>query len=256
MIEDGAFANGDVLLEALRDLQKEHIIWQDDFWTTKEYKTFPKNSIFHGSLGNAARVKREMDWQPGSLCDEEAFSFSLIYKKYRDFLLNRAPIFTTISEVLGSPHIIESISNRSEKIFARPNSPLKEFSGRVIDPQNISPAHFDYGFYHSDINLPIVLAEFKRIEKEFRFVCVNDRIVTGCGYTADGRKGTASQSMGEAWQFAQRIADLGMEQELAYIIDICESDKKLYLVETNPFSGADLYSCDALRIIEAIEETA
>ena len=220
VIENDAFANGDILLGSLERLQKEHVVWHDEFWITREYEAFPKNSIFHGSLGNAARLKREMDWQPGSLCDEEEFSFSSIYKKYRDFLLNRDPVFTTISEVLGSPHIMDALSNGAGKIFARPNSPLKEFSGRVIGTKNLTPSHFDYGFYHSDMSLPIVLAEFKKIGKEFRFVCINDKIVTGCGYIADGRKGGVSVDTGEAWQFAQRIADLKMEKDLAYIISI------------------------------------
>ncbi len=254
VIENDAFANGDILLGSLERLQKEHVVWHDEFWITREYEAFPKNSIFHGSLGNAARLKREMDWQPGSLCDEEEFSFSSIYKKYRDFLLNRDPVFTTISEVLGSPHIMDALSNGAGKIFARPNSPLKEFSGRVIGTKNLTPSHFDYGFYHSDMSLPIVLAEFKKIGKEFRFVCITDKIVTGCEYIADGRKGGVSIDTGEAWQFAQRIADLKMEKDLAYIIDICESDKELYLVETNPFSGSDLYACDATRIITSMED--
>ncbi|MBR1983299.1 MAG: hypothetical protein IKA12_01265, partial [Clostridia bacterium] len=41
-------------------------------------------------------------------------------------------------------------------------------------------------------------------------------------HSADGRKGGVSVDTGEAWQFAQRIADLKMEKDLAYIIDICE----------------------------------
>ncbi len=201
----------------------------------------------------AVRIRRELDFCPGAFCDEVGFSYSYIFEHYKDFLLNKNPIFTTIAEVTNNPKILERISYSHGKIFARPNSPLKEFSGRILDVQNLTPAHFDYGFYHYNMNLPIVLSEYKAIEKEWRFVCVADRIVTGCEYKADGRKGVAVVGNSDAWQFAQNIADIKQEYDAAYIIDVCESESKLFLVEMNPFSGADLYCCDAEGIIEAIE---
>ena len=56
------------------------------------------------------------------------------------------------------------------------------------------------------------------------------------------------------WDFAQQIADEEKIRETAYIIDVCLSNGNLYLVEINPFSGADLYNCDAKIIIESIEQ--
>ena len=53
IIEDAGFIDGDILLPALKKLKKQYFIWKDDYWTTKEYKNFPKDSIFHGSLENA-----------------------------------------------------------------------------------------------------------------------------------------------------------------------------------------------------------
>ena len=44
------------------------------------------------------------------------------------------------------------------------------------------------------------------------------------------------------------------QKDFIYIIDICESEGNLHLVEMNPFSGADLYCCDAEQIIKEIEK--
>ena len=94
----------------------------------------------------------------------------------------------------------------------------------------------------------------KSIEKEYRFVCVNDSIVTGCEYLADGRKGTLLVNPNdEAWKLAQKIACVKKQNDFAYIIDICQSEEELFLLEMNPFSGADLYVCDAEKIINSIE---
>lgn len=255
IIENEAFADGDILLPSLRSLGMDYILWDDNFWNSQEYKSFPKTSIFHGSLGNASRIKNELDLSPGSLCDETGFSYSYIFENYKEYLLNQNPVFITISELMENPEITKSL--RTGKLFARPNSPLKEFSGRIIPSENLTPAHFDYGFYHENINLPIVLASLKPIDKEYRFICVNHQIITGCEYVADGRKGGRTINIEDnepSYLFAQKIADQHKQKDFAYVIDVCLSEGKLYLVEMNPFSGADMYHCDAVKIIKAIED--
>lgn len=167
IIENGGFVSGDILLDSVKKLNKNFVLWNDDFWKTKEYEVFDKNSIFHGSLGNASKIKNEISWTPGALCDEKGFSFQYIYENYNDFILNKNCIFTTINDLLKNPSLLDDICKTSTKFFARPNSPLKEFSGRILDKTDLTPAHFDYGFYHEDINLPIVLSELKSIEKSF-----------------------------------------------------------------------------------------
>ena len=255
IIENEAFAGGDILLPALKALKKDIILWDDTFWNTEEYKSFPKDFIFHGSLGNVAKLEKKFPLHPGLTYNEVNFSYSGIDEYYHEYLLNKDCIFTFISEVLSKPDLLKEL--KTEKIFARPDSPFKEFSGRVLPSKNLTPAHFDYGFYHDDINLPIVLAPFKSIEKEFRFICVGNRIVTGCDYVADGRKGGRTvipEDNEPAFIFAKKIADEEKIRAAAYVIDVCISNGNFYLVEINPFSGADLYHCDAKIIIESIED--
>lgn len=253
IIEDSCFSNGDILLPVLKQLGKQYLIWKDEFWTSGEYKNFPKDSLFHGSLSNATRIKKEGIFYPGSLCDEKGFSYSYIYEAYNDYILSKNTIFTTINELLRNKEVLNNLTRVTNKFFTRPNSPLKEFSGRILDKNNITPAHFDYGFYHSNMDLEIFVSEYKEIEKEYRFVCINDKIISGCEYLADGRKGIVSVNQNDIWKFAQDIADLKKQNDFAYIIDVCKSNGKLFLVEMNPFSGADLYCCDAEKIIMEIE---
>lgn len=255
IIENEAFSDGDILLPVLRELGKDIILWDDNFWNTEEYKSFPKDFIFHGSLGNVAKLWKKFPFYSSLTFNQVFFSYSTIDEYFHKYLLNKDCLFTTISEVINKPDLLQNL--KSEKLFARPDSPLKEFSGRVIPSQNLTPAHFDYGFYHEDINLPIILAPLKAIEKEYRFICVANQIVTGCEYIADGRKGgrtISSEEKEPAFLFAQKIADEEKIREIAYVIDVCSSNGLLYLVEINPFSGADLYNCDAKIIIESIED--
>ena len=41
-----------------------------------------------------------------------------------------------------------------------------------------------------------------------------------------------------------------------YVLDVCESDGRLRLLELNPFSGADLYACDAESVVSAVARIA
>ena len=100
IIENDGFINGDILLPALKKLNKPYKIWNDEFWNTKEYESFPKNSIFHGSLGNASKIKKELNFLPGSLCNEIGFSYSYIYENYKEFVLTDNIIFTTINKLM------------------------------------------------------------------------------------------------------------------------------------------------------------
>jgi len=253
IIENDAFSSGDILLPALKKLGRRFVLWSDEFWLTREYESFPKESIFHGSLGNAAKLRAKALFEPGSLCDEQHFSYSFIAENYKDFVLSRNVIFTTISDLLSDKSVLSALTKNTRKIFVRPDSPLKEFSGRVLDSENLTPSHFDYGFYHSDLNLRIAVCEYQEIEKEYRFVCVGGKVVTGSEYLAEGRRGLCVSQNSEALSFASEIARAGKQQDFAYIIDVCKSGGEMRLVELNPFSGADLYCCDAEKIILAIE---
>ena len=64
IIENEAFADGDILLPALKELKKDIILWDDNFWNTEEYKSFPDDWIFHGSLGNVAKLEKKFPFHP------------------------------------------------------------------------------------------------------------------------------------------------------------------------------------------------
>ena len=41
-----------------------------------------------------------------------------------------------------------------------------------------------------------------------------------------------------------------------YVLDVCEADTGLRLLELNPFSGADLYACSGSEIVRHVGEVA
>ncbi|MEM7385179.1 MAG: hypothetical protein AAF514_09570 [Verrucomicrobiota bacterium] len=74
-----------------------------------------------------------------------------------------------IATKLGSPR----------SLFLRPDSPLKPFSGRVVEVKDISLEKLDHGFYYEDETLPVVAAPVRQVGNEWRFVVASQRVVAG-----------------------------------------------------------------------------
>ena len=243
----------DKLREALKLRGHKIIDWDDLWWTDGIPKSIPTNPIvFHGSLGNASRINQEMSWIPGSFCTVENFKCSNYFEKAQKWLLHKEWKVLPASQLVANPIAFENESELCEKIFVRPDSPLKPFSGRVLEVDKISLRSLDHGFYYEDENLPVVVAPIRNIGSEWRFVICNNKVITGSGYVADTRSPTELSSDDKVWSYAAKVANDIEAPEIVYVLDVCECDGDLHLIELNPFSGADLYACDSTKIVNAV----
>jgi hypothetical protein len=157
--------------------------------------------------------------------------------------------------VADAPGILKEIG-APETVFVRPDSPLKPFSGRVLRSDEISLKALDHGFYYDDESLPIVAAPVQKVGTEWRYVVVEGHVVAGSAYEPAGRSARADDPSGEPWSLASRIAGTLAAPEATYVMDICDSDAGLRLLELNPFSGADLYACDRDAVVAAVSKCA
>jgi hypothetical protein len=81
-------------------------------------------------------------------------------------------------------------------------------------------------------------------------------VVAGSAYEPSGRAARADDPSGEPWSLASRIAASLAPPDAAYVMDICETDSGLRLLELNPFSGADLYACNRDDVVAAVSSIA
>ena len=229
----------------------------DQWWTGGvAVPAFAGPVIFHGSLGNAALVEKRGDIRPGAYCPVPAFHCTAWYPHAERCLLHKRWRATTAAELVANPSEIAKSIACEDRIFVRPDSPLKPFSGRVLNVDQISLRSLDHGFYYEDENLPIIVAPVVDVVKEWRFVIVDQVVVAGCRYDADSRFGTIEKVDPMVRQFAEETADLLPPPSSVYVLDVCESDGQHHLIELNPFGGADLYTCDADAIVRAISQFA
>jgi ATP-grasp domain, R2K clade family 3 len=245
------------MLAAVRDVSAEAVLWRDE-WLADE--SWPRLSgrvvIFHGSLGNAAVVAERLPWRPGSFCDAQGFRCSRWYPRADRWLLHRTWALSSVEELATTADDVLARIGAPEAFFVRPDSPLKPFSGRVLQRDQISLAALDYGFYYEDKQLPVIVAPVRAVHREWRYVVVAGEVVAGSAYQANGRSSLPDEPSGEPWAFASAVARQIDAPQDVLVLDVCEADGGLFLLEINPFGGADLYACDRVAVVAAVSRFA
>lgn len=254
VLEDDVFAEGDCLREGAIELGHRVVSWSDEWWGQSALPKLDGPVVFHGSLESADRIARNRAWSPGAFCNTDNFSCSAWYPAAKPWLLHdRWDILPASRFVAESEAVFQRLSIE-ESVFVRPNSPLKPFSGRVLQYDQITLASLDHGFYYDDPDLMIVVAPVRHVEREWRYVVADRQVIAGSAYVADGRRSTQDDPHGPSWQFADEIARNIPSPDPVFVLDVCVTDGELKLVELNPFSGADLYACSGSTIVRQVAE--
>jgi hypothetical protein len=211
--------------------------------------------IFWGSLGAAYEQRVAARWRPGAIGNAEAFRCSAYYQPLGPVLANADAVFTTAADLVAAPAETLGPLGNPERVFVRPDSPLKPFAGRTLARSSLSLAALDHGFYYDDERLPIVVSTAKPIGREWRFVVADGVPIAGCEYDA-ARRGCAGEVPAAAYALAESVARRPFQPAPLYIVDIAEVEGTPRVLELNPFSGADLYDCDAPAVLAAAARVA
>jgi hypothetical protein len=141
-----------------------------------------------------------------------------------------------------------------DEVFARPAGCNKLFTGRCVYKDDfasaMSPATFD-----SDAQ--VVVAAAREIGREWRLVVAGDRVIAVSQYAVEGNKCVEPGCPVEVRAFAESMqAEVRWRPDPIFMLDICESEGKLWLVELNGFSCSWLYACDVEAVVAAAGERA
>ena len=126
----------------------------------------------------------------------------------------------TAKEFVDSAEDVASSVGSTDRIFVRSDSPLKPFSGRVLDVASVTLRALDHGFYFDDASLSIVAAAARNVGREWRFVVVGTCVIAGSAYDAATRSAVSDQPDSDAWAYAQTVASSVSPPADAYILDV------------------------------------
>lgn len=174
----------------------------------------------------------------------DEFLCSYYVKFIRNCLINKDYEETTLQYLLDN---WESYFKLNNKLFVRPDSYNKIFPGLVISKPDKDKFRDQLKFYLiEDYSIPIFTASHKNITKEYRFVCSQKYVITGCQYMENGEPKVNTFFPKEALMYVQPINKFVSKiiPYPFYIIDIGYHLGGYGIVEINAFNTSGLYSCN------------
>jgi hypothetical protein len=193
--------------------------------------------IFYGSLNLGRKILKQTNFIPGVYLKENPFECTSYYPVYGDELLHKSYIMMPYGDLIRRKS--ELFNLYGDKLFIRPNSGFKEFTGNILNKQNFEKAVELAGFYDVEPDLLVLVSDVTNIKKEWRFVIVNNEVISGSLYRdwtigpEDLEKGLKTQDLvllnsksvkeycidDKAFEYANKMAKL-YNPDTAWTIDI------------------------------------
>lgn len=231
--------------------------WDDVGCSYRE--TFSKDAcvVSHGDIELTTRIQQEGRWRPGAFCTVENFFCSSYLSWCGKYWLNADYKMLPFGELHRQQDILFETFGRGGRVFIRPDSPLKLFTGQVVTRDTFETDLEFMGFYEFPASSPVVVSSPKRIAKEWRFVVAAGEVVAGCLYQEADEQVYRSEYDSLAFELAGEIASLGYAPDPVWVVDICmTSDNVYHLLEVGGFSFADLYACNMDDVVRAVSAVA
>lgn len=210
-----------------------------------------KNVIVMGPY-SLRHVAKHFNWTPGSF-DIYECDFQVQLKHWSTHMLNAGAVVSKFKDACW-----EDDGPR----FIRPIHDSKCFAGRVFDyeefrdwQRNVCVLELDYGNSLTADTL-VQICRPKKIYTEFRCWVVNGQIVTVSLYKRGDRVmyENFDSSKGDnirAYAY-ERINEWRPHD--AFVIDVCETDEGMKIVEINTLNACGFYAADMQKLVLSLEE--
>jgi len=232
-----------------------------------KYDLFPDDDcvVFFGSLNLAHQLQREKGWVPGAYCNFKNFECITYYSHWGKYLLNDDYIMLPLMDFYNRRKwMYNEFGGYSRTVFLRPNSGSKTFNGALY-PEDELDGEMEliesYGGMPMDQILTVVSSP-KVIEREWRIVVVDRKVVASSQYRRCGNIDYEEGCDEEARQLAHEIAQEPWQPDRAYVLDVSRSlnprngEREYRLLEANSFSCSGLYECEVGPIVSAVSSAA
>ncbi|RKG98546.1 DUF4343 domain-containing protein [Corallococcus praedator] len=200
--------------------------------------------VVMGSL-SLTRHARAQGWTPGAFINDH-FDYRLWRKHLGRHLLNADATVCRLADV----------PEREGRFFIRPCLDDKSFSGMVTSWEAFAKwreqvlALDTYATVSADTW--VAVSAPRAIQREYRMVVVDGRVITGSLYKLGDRVLASSEVEPEVHAFAQRMADT-WGPDRAYALDVFMHEGELYVGEINNLNSAGFYAYDVGKMVAAVE---
>jgi hypothetical protein len=212
--------------------------------------------IYQGSINLAQQLIKEKHYIPGPWLTATNYECTTYYSYLGKYLFNNDYLILPRAEVLRKKLWLynEAFNKHYEQLFFRPNSGLKPFTAKLFNEYNDFDSQWSWIENFTEPNSLIIISTPKIILAEYRFICAEYEIISGCQYRKNDNINHNTYTT-EALELAKKIAAEDFQPDPMFTIDICY-DGNYHLLEINSFSCAGLYTCPLEPIITTANKIA
>lgn len=212
--------------------------------------------VFYGSLGLSRIILKETSWVPGLYSDLPKFYCSYYYPRLSSELLNSDYIMLPFGELIRRKQFLLDVLGKEGKVFVRPDSSFKPFTGKVISLATWDSDVKFLGFYDVEPEKIVIVSSPKIIHAEWRLVVVNNVVVSGCQYIKNNEISIDSCPQAVMDYGNAVLNKFNFKPERAWILDVCSTNDDLKVIEVNAFSTSGLYRCPQESIVREVSRAA
>jgi hypothetical protein len=210
--------------------------------------------IGYGTFPFARQIQVHHRWVPGAWCTPENLDGTVYFAHFGRFLLNQHYAIMPGVDAIRQRDWLFSVFGGGGSVFARPSGCHKLFVGRLVDRDSfagaLSPARYDPATL-------VVAAAPRSILREWRLVVVRDRVIAASQYAKHATRAIVPGCPSEVRTFVDSmLSEVGWRPDPIFMLDVCESEGRLWLVELNGFSCSWLYQCDPSVVVAEASELA
>lgn len=207
--------------------------------------------VFYGTLGSSQNIRRYAPWIPGCFCDLKKYECVYYYPEFGSFLLNENYLMFPFGDLERRKNFLFDFFN-DDKFFMKPNSGFKIFGGDVVKR----------GTWKYDANKKVdkeklvVVSSVKPIEKEWRLVVVENKVIAGSQYIENDEI-VFDVCPEEVFEYGNYVlSEVKYSPEKAWCLDICLSEGNYRVLEVNAFSTSGLYICDLEPVVREVSRVS
>lgn len=210
--------------------------------------------LFYGSIQLAKWLFRNKRWIPTVWYNYDKYKVSHWAAELGQFMLNSDFMILPKGEITRRGLALFE-HYKAMDIFIRPDNGTKSFGGRVFSYEDWHKDWLNASHMMEEHEL-CVLAHPTRINKEWRFICEKDQIISSSLYKIDGSAEIQHDYDSDAYDFCRKVISRGYHPDPLYTVDIGKSGDGYYLIELNNFCCSGLYACGLSKIVRRASELA
>jgi len=234
--------NYDNLILALERLELDYeIVKVYPFIDDVEYKT-DRTDIFNWGSIKLSKIAKKFNWYPGTFLGEN-HDFMVYKDYYKENLFNYNSKIIKLTDDYDYP----------DGFFARPTKDTKTFTGAVFDREDFLYLKERVLDLHEGEDIEIQISGIKSIQKEIRFWIVKGEVITASQYRLGNRTVYSPDVEEKAYDFCKEMVDI-FELDEAFVLDVCQSEDKYYIMECGCINHAGFYCADMQKLVMSLED--